>query len=459
MQYMVESIAGIEPGCTWSKDQQYQAINGVLRRAEVICATCAGAGSDILERFSFEACLIDEATQATEPATVVPLTKGCRQIVLIGDQKQLPPTIISRDADAAGLGTSLFERMLARGIRAFMLKVQYRMHPAIANFPSKAFYKGELLSGTPPSARRAPMGFDWPVPAVPLAFVDVPEGAERSDGSSQTNPAEAQKIVNVVKKLVGGHDVLPCDIGIVTPYAAQVRAIKRLLHGHQPNRRTRFDAPPAPDSMEALEVSTVDGFQGREKEVIVFTCTRANANGNVGFLADPRRVNVMLTRARRGLIVVGHHNTLRRDPTVWGPWLAWASENGLVCGVAATDADSAARLATMGMSSLDEIGGRGAGEVMQMGALLAPNMAGWGDSGSAGAGDGPRLKERKDEDIPDAWDDSDSDDDDADGATTETESATVKGSTNSLAGMADGAWGEESDGETTATAGSAGSPA
>jgi hypothetical protein len=287
MQYMVESIAGIEPGCRWSKDQQYQAINGVLRRAEVICATCAGAGSDILERFSFEACLIDEATQATEPATVVPLTKGCRQIVLIGDQKQLPPTIISRDADAAGLGTSLFERMLARGIRAFMLKVQYRMHPAIANFPSKAFYKGELLSGTPPSARRAPMGFDWPVPAVPLAFVDVPEGAERSDGSSQTNPAEAQKIVNVVKKLVGGHDVLPCDIGIVTPYAAQVRAIKRLLHGHQPNRRTRFDAPPAPDSMEALEVSTVDGFQGREKEVIVFTCTRAERERQRRVLSGP----------------------------------------------------------------------------------------------------------------------------------------------------------------------------
>ena len=470
MQYMVESIAGIEPGCNWSKDQQYQAINGVLRRAEVICATCAGAGSDILERFSFEACLIDEATQATEPATIVPLTKGCRQVVLIGDQKQLPPTIISREADAAGLGTSLFERMLARGIRAFMLKVQYRMHPAIASFPSKAFYKGELLSGTPPSARRAPMGFDWPVPAVPLAFVDVPEGVERSDGSSQTNPAEAQKIVNVVKKLVAGHDVLPCDIGIVTPYAAQVRAIKRLLNGNQRERRTRFDAPPAPDSMDALEVSTVDGFQGREKEVIVFTCTRANANGNVGFLADPRRVNVMLTRARRGLIVVGHHNTLRRDNEVWGPWLAWASENGLVCGVAATDADSAARLATMGMSSLDEIGGRGAGEVMQMGALLAPNMAGWGDGGSAfsmaggGASDGPKLKERKDEDIPDAWDDSDSDDDvnssTADDATTETESATVKGSTNSLAGMADGAWGEESDGEETGgTEKSGGSPA
>jgi hypothetical protein len=193
----------------------------------------------------------------------------------------------------------------------------------------------------------------------------------------------------------------------------------------------------------------VDGFQGREKEVIVFTCTRANPNGNVGFLADPRRVNVMLTRARRGLIVVGHHQTLRRDNEVWGPWLAWASENGLVCGVAATDAESAARLATMGMSSLDEIGGRGAGEVMQMGALLSPNMAGWGDGGGGGesASEGPKLKVRKDEDIPDAWDDSDSDDDPESGLTTETESVTVKGSTNSLTGMADGAWGDESGDE------------
>jgi hypothetical protein len=450
MQYMVESIAGIEPGCTWSKDQQYQAINGVLRRADVICATCAGAGSDILERFSFQACLIDEATQATEPATVVPLTKGCSQVVLIGDQKQLPPTIISREADAAGLGKSLFERMLSRGIKTFMLKVQYRMHPAIATFPSKAFYKNELLSGTPPSARRAPMGFDWPVPAVPMAFVDVPEGYERSDGSSQTNPVEAQKIVNIVKKLCQGHDVLPADIGIVSPYSAQVRAIERLLNGNQLKRRSRFDAPPPPDSLQALEVCSVDGFQGREKEVIVFTCTRANMNGNVGFLADPRRVNVMLTRARRGLIIVGHMPTLRREPTVWGPWLAWAGENGLICGAAATDAEAANRLATMGMSSLDEIGGRGAGETFQMGALMSPSMAGWGGGGDGGGepiDEGPKLKERAF--IPDAWDDSGSEDGSDDetetDVTTETESATVKGSTNSLAGMADQAWHSDDD--------------
>ena len=450
MQFMVESIAGIEPGSKMSKDQQYQAINGVLRRAEVVCATCAGAGSDILERFSFQACLIDEATQATEPATVVPLTKGCSQVVLIGDQKQLPPTIISREADAAGLGTSLFERMLSRGIRTFMLKVQYRMHPAIAAYPSKAFYAGALLSGTPPSARRAPMGFDWPVPAVPLAFVDVPDGYERSDGSSQTNPVEAQKIVNIVKKLAAGHDVIFGEIGVVTPYSAQVRAIKRLLNGNKPEIRSRFDAPADPNTIQALEVCSVDGFQGREKEVIVFCCTRANPNGNVGFLADPRRVNVMLTRARRGLIIIGNLGTLRRDPEVWGPWLQWAGDNGLICGLAAADADAASRLATIGMSSLEEIGGRGAGEVMTMGAMLSPTM--WGGGGGGGGGAiqpaadlGPTMKETRDADVPDAWDDSDDDDDAATGVTTETESVTVKGSTNSLAGMADSAWDDDDD--------------
>ena len=183
--------------------------------------------------------------------------------------------------------------------------------------------------------------------------------------------------------------------------------------------------------------------------MIVFCCTRANPNGNVGFLADPRRVNVMLTRARRGLIIIGNLGTLRRDPEVWGPWLQWAGDNGLICGLAAADADSASRLATIGMSSLEEIGGRGAGEVMTMGAMLSPTMwAGGGGSASGGnlADVGPTMKEQRDTDVPDAWDDSD-DDDDATGVTTETESVTVKGSTNSLVGLADSAWDDESDSE------------
>ena len=428
MPYMIESIAGIDQDCRWSKDEQFKAINNALRQAEVICATCAGAGSDILERFSFEACLIDEATQATEPATIIPLTKGCKQVVLIGDQNQLPPTIISRDAEAAGLGESLFERFIRSGIRTYMLKVQYRMHPAIALFPSQTFYKGELLSGTPPNQRRAPLGFDWPVPAVPLAFVNVEDGAERSDGSSQTNPAEIQRVVNIVKKLAGQHEVLPGDIGVVTPYSAQARAIKKILRGNAPER-TRFDAPADPTSMKAVEVATVDGFQGREKEVIVFSCTRANMNGNVGFLADTRRVNVMLTRAKRGLIIVGNMKTLQQDEIVWKGWLKWARESGLICGLSATDSDAANRLASIGMSSALEIGGTGIGQTFVQNALGAP--VSWATGGMKESASQPRLAER--DVIPDAWDDSDGEGE----ANTDTQTMP---SVSSMTGIADEAW-------------------
>ena len=430
MPYMIESIAGIDQDCRWSKSDQFQAINNALRKAEVICATCAGAGSDILERFSFQACLIDEATQATEPATIIPLTKGCKQVVLIGDQNQLPPTIISREAEAAGLGESLFERLIRSGIRTYMLKVQYRMHPAIALFPSQTFYKGELLSGTPPSQRRAPVGFDWPVPAVPLAFVNVEEGAERSDGSSQTNQAEIQRVVNIVKKLAGGHEILPGDIGVVTPYSAQARAIKKILRGNAPER-TRFDAPADPTSMKAVEVATVDCFQGREKEVIIFSCTRANMNGNVGFLADTRRVNVMLTRAKRGLIIVGHMKTLQQDEIVWKGWLKWARESGLCCGLSATDSEAANKLATIGMSSAHEIGGTGIGQVYVQNALGAP--VSWAKQPDTTPMQ-PMLAER--EVIPDAWDDSD----DEGGTATATMT-----SVSSLTGIADGAWDASDD--------------
>ena len=284
MQYMVESIAGIEPGCNWSKDQQYQAINGVLRRAEVICATCAGARAVGHSRAVLLPGVPHRRGDAGDGARHGGATHQGMLASGAHRRSEAAPAHhhLARGGRRRAGAQPLRAHARARHRRAYMLKVQYRMHPAIARAPSKAFYKGELLSGTPPSARRAPMGFDWPVPAVPLAFVDVPDGYERSDGSSQTNPVEAQKIVDVVKKLVGGHDVLPADIGIVTPYAAQVRAIKRLLNGNQRERRTRFDAPPPPDSLEALEVSTVDGFQGREKEVACVHVHRANQTETSG---------------------------------------------------------------------------------------------------------------------------------------------------------------------------------
>ena len=156
-----------------------------------------------------------------------------------------------------------------------------------------------------------------------MMFVEVDGGREtrEKDGLSVVNPAEARAAVAAAAALLeasANGDAsnrianLASDIGIIAPYAAQVRAIKRLLPGLQPNRRTRFDAPPAPDSMEALEVSTVDGFQGREKDAVVLSATRSNEKGDVGFLADARRMNVAVTRARMHCVLVCDTDTVGR---------------------------------------------------------------------------------------------------------------------------------------------------
>lgn len=309
-------------------------IKETLRNAQVVCATCSGAGSDMLERNAFPCVLLDEASQATEPSSVVPLCKGARVVALVGDHRQLPPTIVCREAEAAGLGTSLFDRLVHLGVEPLMLDTQYRMHPALAHFPSQAFYGGRLASGVGAAARVPPRGFPWPHASVGLAFVAA-EGFERSEGTSHSNAAEAEVVAQVVRGFLQSGELRLEQIGIVTPYASQVRLLRRILN--VPRRA------PA-DGSGVLEVSSVDGFQGREKEVIVFSAVRANAGGAVGFLGDPRRLNVMLTRAKRGLVVVGHHRTLSAESQFWQPWLRWAEGAGLVHGVAARDPAAVAHL-------------------------------------------------------------------------------------------------------------------
>jgi hypothetical protein len=161
------------------------------------------------------------------------------------------------------------------------------------------------------------------------------EGAERSEGTSHTNSAEADVVAQVVRGFLASGELRPDQVGVVTPYASQVRLLRRILN--VPRRA------PA-DGSGVLEVSSVDGFQGREKEVIVFSAVRANAGGAVGFLGDPRRLNVMLTRAKRGLVVVGHHRTLSSETQFWQPWLRWAEGAGLVHGAAARDPAAVAHL-------------------------------------------------------------------------------------------------------------------
>ena len=236
-----------------------------LGRAEVVCATCSGAASEILEKFQFGAVLLDEAAQCTEPSAIVSLTRGAGILVLCGDHKQLPPTIICREAEQDGLALSLFDRLAKRQEQAhaqqlqeqrlqlqhgvapmtsllpeqyapLLLDVQYRSHPAIAHFPSLMFYEGRVRSGVSRSARPPPSGYTWPNPEVPIAFHPCNNAAEAREGVSYSNYSEAAEVHRIVSGLLGGQQASDCrryggrpptlrpqDIGIVTPYASQVR--------------------------------------------------------------------------------------------------------------------------------------------------------------------------------------------------------------------------------------------
>jgi regulator of nonsense transcripts 1 len=290
-----------------------------LKNAQIICCTCIGSGGDILDSLGpFERVLVDEATQATEPAVLVPLMRGCRQLVLVGDHCQLPPTVLSTRAEEEGHGVPLFSRMVACGVPPHMLDTQYRMHPGIAMFPSDLFYGGLLKNGVSAPERRPLAGFPWPREEFPVAFIPV-KGIEMDDGVSKYNEEEAKNACQVVELLLSGGQCSVSDIAVVTPYAAQARLIRRMTR-----RMTGNSGPPY------IEVSSVDGFQGREKEAVVFSAVRSNDYGAIGFTSDWRRINVSFTRARRALVVIGNEVTLRRgDPDTWMPWLAWADAHGV----------------------------------------------------------------------------------------------------------------------------------
>ncbi|MBT3600440.1 MAG: AAA family ATPase [Euryarchaeota archaeon] len=284
-----------------------QIRDDILDKTQIVCCTCIGSGNEILDGRRFSQVLIDEATQATEPASLVPLIRGARQIVLVGDHKQLPPTVLSFRAEEKGLKRSLFERLVDLGIEPFLLTKQYRMHPSISKFPNKQFYSSKLIDGVNASSRPAPAGLLWPDWDNPVAFIPI-EGGElvSPDGTSRENPVEVSWVLKITEDLLEAGELTKKDIGIITPYAGQVRAIRNSMD----------------EKLDDVEVRTVDGYQGREKEVIIFSCVRSNPEGNVGFLAEPRRLNVALTRAKRGLIVIGDPATLRSDKN-WQAWLEY----------------------------------------------------------------------------------------------------------------------------------------
>jgi hypothetical protein len=301
--------------------------------AEVICATCIASGNRVFhkQRITCHTVLIDEASQATETSCLVPICHGSQQLILIGDQCQLQPFVKAELVKSEDLGTSLFNRLCQQGVVPALLGIQYRMHPSICEFPSAAFYNEQLLSDPGLMSCRVPTKYwDWPSRTTPVSFIDVHDGVENdSDGKMEkTNLREVECVITVLKellrdpKLTRASDDGSYPIGIVTPYAAQKESIMKQLKDEG-----FIDSK----GKHLVETNSVDGFQGREKDVIIFSAVRANLNAKVGFLHDWRRINVMLTRAKSGLIVIGHHDTLATD-VYWKNWLKWAASRGCIMG-------------------------------------------------------------------------------------------------------------------------------
>lgn len=281
----------------------------VMQRIDVVCATCIGCGMGPLDKLKFPYIIVDEAAQVIEPAVILPLGKGAVQAVMVGDQCQLPATVLSQEAQKKGLDISMFDRLLSMGMEYSMLMEQYRMHPKIASFCSWRFYRGQLKSGVKDADRPLPPGV--PV-SCPLAFFHV-EADERSKGASKINPSEARCVAWIASQVL---QTLPGqlkgdELGIITPYAGQVSEIRRQI--------------PA-QAKDAVQVSSVDAFQGCEKEVIILSLVRANARGDVGFVSDWRRLNVALTRAKRLCVVIGNVNTwLTSECALIREWLGFHS--------------------------------------------------------------------------------------------------------------------------------------
>lgn len=279
-----------------------QIIAHVLDRADVICATTT-FDPDVLGDRRFDLAVIDEACQSTEPGCW-PVVLRAEKIVLAGDHCQLPPTVLSADAAREGFAVSMMERLVGHygDDVTRLLNVQYRMNEQIMTFSSDQFYDGALVAA--PSVanhllREIPHVRESSLTESVVTFVDT-AGASwdeelEPDGESKLNPQEGQFVVSKVRELCE-HGVKPADIAVIAPYAAQVRWIRERM------------------PFAAVEVDTVDGFQGREKEVVIITLVRSNGIGEIGFLADTRRMNVAMTRARRRLIVVGDSATLANHP-------------------------------------------------------------------------------------------------------------------------------------------------
>ena len=304
---------------------EYRINEELFDDARVIACTLTGSAHHLLTGRRFPTLFIDEAAQALEAACWIAIQKADR-VVLAGDHRQLPPTIKSPAAMSGGLDKTLMQTICEKQPRCVsMLNVQYRMADDIMQFPNKEFYDGCLYSD--PSVKyRGILDWDTPIEWIEAEEPDTSDISNSADnfdysdpitfgessapdGISRVNPAEAQLALQTLHdylERIGRDRILyeRLDIGIISPYKGQVHLLRRMM------RQDSYWKP----FRQLISINTVDGFQGQERDIILVSMVRNNAQGQVGFLADLRRMNVAITRARMKLLIIGHSPTLCQHP-------------------------------------------------------------------------------------------------------------------------------------------------
>jgi len=286
---------------------EFYITNDLLQAAQVICSTLVGSSHPVLRGRKFGTVFIDEAGQSLEAACWIPILKAQR-VILAGDHHQLPPTVKSAEAAKQGLTITLFEKGIARHpAQASMLTIQYRMHQSIMKFSSSYFYKDALIAHE--SVKSELLRPNQP----PVEFIDTAGAGytEKQDEESLSrfNSEEAAMLIRQVERLVeeiGEEEWLTqrISLGIITPYRAQVELLHKLAENS-----TLLEP-----LHKLISINTVDAFQGQERDVIAISFVRSNEKAEVGFLADIRRTNVAMTRARKKLLMIGDSATLGSHP-------------------------------------------------------------------------------------------------------------------------------------------------
>lgn len=294
----------------------------ILNKAQAVCATCSGAGDWRLWNMRFKSVLIDESTQAIEPECLMSMMHKCEQLILVGDHKQLGPVVTDIEAVKAGLSRSYFERLVELGHQPTRLTVQYRMHPSLSRFPSSMFYDGSLQNSLNVTQRtyyqEDKLDWLWPIINQPMMFWATMGQEEIGTGAkSYLNQAEASNCRQLVSRMISA-GVTPSEIGIITPYEAQRNFLRQHLE---------LMGELGPEVYNQIEIESVDAFQGREKGYVILSCVRSNECQGIGFLKDPRRLNVAITRAQHGLIIIGNPRILSHN-ALWCDLIEFYRSNG-----------------------------------------------------------------------------------------------------------------------------------